>query len=238
VLSLERVVKHFRGAGEEVRAVDGVSLEVGAGELVALQGPSGSGKSTLLLLSAGIEHPDGGTVVFRGCDLRRRSQDQLAEHLLRDIGFIYQSFHLMAHTPVIENAALKLVLAGMGMRQAQELALPWVERVGLGDRVDHTPEQLSGGERQRVAIARALAGDPALVLADEPTGNLDSARSTEVVELLQSLARERNTAVLLVTHDSDAAAAADRSYHLRDGKLLDDEPIVAKPTLRAFESRG
>jgi putative ABC transport system ATP-binding protein len=219
MLELERVVKHYLAGDEEVRAVDGVSLNLATGEMVALQGPSGSGKTTLLLLIAGLLAPDAGVIRFAGREIASLSDDQAAEYLMRDIGFIYQSVQLMPRTSVLENASLKLVLGGMGMREAKEHTTPWLERLGLADRIAHTPEQLSGGERQRVAIARALAGDPRLILADEPTGNLDSARSMEIVELLHAIAGERGAGVVLVTHDSEAAALADRRYLMRDGTL-------------------
>jgi putative ABC transport system ATP-binding protein len=238
MLSLEGVVKYFHGASEEVHAVDGVTLHVHGGEMVALQGPSGSGKTTLLLLIAALIKPDGGTITCHGRDIAKLSEDEAADYLQREVGFIYQSFHLMPRTSVLENAAMKLVLAGVGMREAQQRALPWVERVGLAERAEHTPEQLSGGERQRVAIARALTGEPQLILADEPTGNLDSARSHEVVALLHSLAREREAAVLLVTHDADAAAAADRCYRLRDGRLLDESAQAPESRSRALGAGG
>jgi putative ABC transport system ATP-binding protein len=215
-------VKLYRGAGEDVRAVDGVSLTADAGEMVALHGPSGSGKTTLLLLIAALLAPDQGTVRYEGRELSSLSEEEASEYLLRDVGFIYQSFHLMPRVSTVENAALKLVLRGVGMREAQARTVPWLERLGLGGRVEHTPEQLSGGERQRVAIARALAGDPKLILADEPTGNLDSRRSGEIIELLHRVAHERGVCVVLVTHDVEAAQIADRRYTLRDGKLVDD----------------
>jgi len=219
MLELERVVKHYLAGEEEVRAVDGVSLQVRTGEMVALQGPSGSGKTTLLLLIAGLLAADAGSIRFDGREIASLSEDQAADYLMRDVGFIYQSVQLMPRTSVLENASLKLVLGGMGMREAKEHTTPWLERLGLADRMAHTPEQLSGGERQRVAIARALAGDPRLILADEPTGNLDSARSMEIVELLHAIAGERAAGVVLVTHDSEAAALADRRYLMRDGTL-------------------
>jgi putative ABC transport system ATP-binding protein len=231
MLALERVVKHYQAGGEQIRAVDGVTLAVAAGEMVALQGPSGSGKTTLLLLAAGLVKPDAGGVTFDGQNVGRFSDDEVAEYLQRDVGFIYQSFHLMARTSVLENAAMKLVLAGVGMREAQGLALPWLERLGLGGRLGHTPEQLSAGERQRVAIARALAGEPKLILADEPTGNLDSARSEELVTVLGELTRDGNAGVLLVTHDRDVAAAAERCYLIRDGRLRDEEPETQRLAL-------
>src|SRR6185437_419582 len=139
-----------------------------------------------------------------------------------DVGFVYQSVQLMPRTSVLENASLKLLVGGMGMREAKARTLPWLQRLGLGARVGHTPEQLSGGERQRVAIARALVGEPPLILADEPTGDLDSARSIEVVQLLHTVAHERGAGVVLVTHDSEAALLADRHYRLRDGKLCSE----------------
>jgi putative ABC transport system ATP-binding protein len=219
MLELERVVKHYRTGDEEVRAVDGVNLQVRPGEMVAVQGPSGSGKTTLLLLIAGLLAADAGTIRFDGREIASLSEDEASDYLMRDLGFIYQSVQLMPRTTVLENASLKLILGGMGMREAKTHTTPWLERLGLGDRIGHTPEQLSGGERQRVAIARALAGDPRLILADEPTGNLDSARSVEIVQLLHKIAAERGAAVVLVTHDSDAALLADRRYRMRDGTL-------------------
>jgi putative ABC transport system ATP-binding protein len=220
-LELERVVKHYHGA-EEVRAVDGVSLTIAPGEMVALYGPSGSGKTTLLLLIAALLTPEEGSIRYAGRDLASLSANEASDYLLRDVGFIFQAFHLMPRVSAVENASIKLLLGGAGMREARARAIPWLERVGLGERLEHTPSELSGGERQRVAIARALAGEPRLILADEPTGNLDSARSHEIVELLHAIARERNTAVLLVTHDLEAAAIADRRCTLRDGRLSVD----------------
>jgi putative ABC transport system ATP-binding protein len=219
VLELERVVKHYHGAGEEVRAVDGVSLRADAGEMLALQGPSGSGKTTLLLLIAGLLTPEAGRIRYGERDIATFSEAQASQYLLREIGFIYQNAQLMPRVTALENAAIKLVLGGTGLREAQRLVRPWLERVGLGGKLASTPEELSGGERQRVAIARALAGEPRLILADEPTGNLDSRRSAEVVELLRRIAREREAAVVLVTHDGEAAALADRRLTLRDGRL-------------------
>ena len=221
MLALDGVVKHYQGAGEEVRAVDGVSLCVEPGEMIALLGPSGSGKTTLLLLIAGLLRPERGTIHYDGRDLSSLSDNQVSNYLLRDVGFIYQNCHLMPRVSAIENAAIKLLLGGVGMRTAQARASPWLHRVGLGDCFGRTPGELSGGERQRVAIARALAGEPRLILADEPTGNLDSARSEEIVVMLHSIARERGAAVVIATHDSEAAALADRRCTLRDGKLHD-----------------
>jgi putative ABC transport system ATP-binding protein len=224
MIELAGVVKRYRAGGEEVRAVDGVNLAVEPGEMVALLGPSGSGKTTLLLLIAGLLAPDEGTVRFQGRDLSKFTENESSDYLATDVGFIYQHFHLLPRVAAIENASIKLVLGGLGMREAQAQAFPWLERVGLGDRLDRAPHELSGGERQRVAIARALAGEPKLVLADEPTGNLDSARSHEIVSLLSTIAHEGDTAVLLVTHDVEAAELADRCCTLRDGKLINGHP--------------
>jgi putative ABC transport system ATP-binding protein len=229
VLELEHVVKHYRGAGAPVRAVEGVSLEVDLGELVALHGPSGSGKTTLLLLIAALLRPDAGEIRFAGVEISSFSDAQASNYLHRDVGFVHQSPRLMPRVSALENASMKLLVGGVGTRNAQARAQPWLERVGLGDSSLRTPEQLSSGERQRVAIARALAGEPRLILADEPTGNLDSARSLETVELLRAVAHERGAAVLLVTHDLEAASIADRSYTLRDGRITE---VSASP-LRA-----
>ena len=224
MLEVERVVKHYSGAREAVCAVDGVSLALDAGEMIALHGPSGSGKTTLLLLIARLLQADQGVIRFAGGDLSSLSEDQASDHLLRDVGFIYQSPQLMPRVTALENASIKLLLGGVGMREAQARARPWLQRVGLEDSLERTPEQLSSGERQRVAIARALAGEPKLILADEPTGNLDSARSSEIVELLRSVAHERGAGVLLVTHDLEAASIADRRLTLRDGRLTEGRP--------------
>jgi putative ABC transport system ATP-binding protein len=230
MLELRDVVKHYRAAGEEVLAVDGVGLRVHSGEIVAVQGPSGSGKTTLLLLIAGLLAPDRGSISFAGREISALSEDEISDYLMRDVGFVYQSYRLMPRVSALENAALKLIVGGMSMRAAKRQSLPWLERLGLADRLDCTPEQLSGGERQRVAIARALSGEPRLILADEPTGNLDSARSSETIALLADLAHERDAAVVLVTHDAEAAQLADRRLTLRDGRLQEHG---AQTTLRA-----
>jgi putative ABC transport system ATP-binding protein len=222
-LELEEVVKHYRGAAEEVRAVDGVSLTISEGEMVSLQGPSGSGKTTLLLLMAALLHAEAGVVSYDGRDLASLSEREVSTFLMREVGFIFQRFHLSSHSSTIRNASQKLILSGVGVRDARERVVPWLERVGLGERLEYATGRLSGGERQRVAIARALACEPRLILADEPTGNLDTVRSQEIVELLRSIAHDRGAMVVLVTHDADVAAVADRHYTLRDGLLADDE---------------
>jgi putative ABC transport system ATP-binding protein len=221
VLTLCDVVKHYQSGGETVRVVDGVSLEIEPGELVALYGPSGSGKTTLLLLAAGLMGPDSGEVRFDGRDLAGMSSRESASYRLRDVGFIFQSFHLMPGTSALDNTLIKLPVCGYTVGEAREKAAPWLRRVGLGERFEHRPEQLSMGERQRVAIARALVGEPRLVLADEPTGNLDSARTREILALLSDLCHERDIPMLLVTHDPEAVSFVDRALTLRDGHLVE-----------------
>lgn len=221
-LELRDVIKHYPcGDGEVVRAVDGVSLTISAGEFVALYGPSGSGKTTLLLMAAGLLAPDEGYVLFDGQDIAHCSQRESAVYRRREVGFVFQSFHLVPGASVLENAGLKLLADGWTMDEACSAALPWLERVGLGKRTEHAVEDLSMGERQRVAIARALVNEPRLLLTDEPTGNLDSQRSRQTLGLLRELSREREMPVLLVTHDPQATAFVDRVHTLRDGELTD-----------------
>jgi putative ABC transport system ATP-binding protein len=225
MLAIRRLVKHYPVAGgEPVRAVDDVSLTVERGELVALYGPSGSGKTTLLKLIAAVMAPDSGEVRVAGRDVGRLSDREAARYRLRDVGFVLQTFHMIAGLTAIDNASLKLVGTGMGVREAQQRMTPLLERLGLDERAERRMNTLSMGERQRVAIAKALSTDPGLLLADEPTGNLDTRRGADVLALLRELCRERDTAVLLVTHDPQAAAVADRALALRDGRLVDYAP--------------
>ena len=220
-LALRDLVKHYRGDGETVRAVDGVTLRIQAGEFVALYGPSGSGKSTLLMLVAGLLAPDQGSIVFDGRDVAAFSARESAAYRRHDVGLISQEFHLIPGATALDNAMIKLPVLGYTLREARAKTLPWLERLGLGERASHRPEQLSMGERQRVAIARALVGEPGLLLADEPTGNLDSVRSKEILVLMGEICRERGIPGLLVTHDSDAISCVDAVHTLRDGRLLD-----------------
>jgi putative ABC transport system ATP-binding protein len=219
VLELRGVVKHYPAAGEVVRAIDGVSLGVEAGEFVAVFGPSGSGKTTLLLIAAALLRPDRGSAWFAGRDLGALSPRDAARYRRGDVGFVFQSFHLMPAASALDNAALKLLSEGLTLERAQRRARPWLERVGLAARASHTPRELSKGECQRVALARALANDPRLLLADEPTGNLDTRRSRDILSLLRELSSERRIPVLLVTHDLEALEYVDRVYTLRDGAL-------------------
>ncbi|HEY2719911.1 MAG TPA: ABC transporter ATP-binding protein [Solirubrobacteraceae bacterium] len=237
LLELEGVVKRYRRGSEQVSAVDGASLTLEAGEMLALHGPSGSGKTTLLLLVAALLLPDAGEIRFDGRSISALPEREACDYLQRDVGFVYQSPQLMGRVSALENVALKLVLAGTPAREARAQAQPWLERVGIAAQAEQTPETLSGGELQRVAIARALVGEPRLILADEPTGNLDSTRSREIVELLREVARERGAGVLLVTHDLEAAGLADRHVTLRDGKLTQlAQP--GEPDLASAETRS
>jgi putative ABC transport system ATP-binding protein len=220
-LELRDLVKHFSAGGEEVRAVDGVSLTVSPGEFVALYGPSGSGKTTLLLLSAGLMIPDAGHIRFGGRDISGMSARDSAVYRRREVGFVFQAFHLIAGATALDNASLKLLADGYSLAQARRQARPWLRRVGLVERELRTPQQLSMGERQRVAIARALVNEPRLLLTDEPTGNLDSRRSREILALLRDICHERSIPGVLVTHDPQATAFVDRVYTLRDGRLAD-----------------
>ncbi|HEX5852324.1 MAG TPA: ABC transporter ATP-binding protein [Solirubrobacteraceae bacterium] len=224
MLELRELVKHYPTAGEEsVRAVDGVSLSVEAGEMVALYGPSGSGKTTLLLMVATLLRPTAGAVLIGGRDVASLSEREASTFRLSELGFIRQNFDLLPGVSAIDNAVLKL-LKGMRWHDAHREISPLLERLGLDKRVTHRAETLSMGERQRVMIARALSTQPRLLLADEPTGSLDTQRGREVLELLSELCRERGVAIVLVSHDPTAAAYADRVYALRDGKLSDYEP--------------
>ncbi len=224
LLELHELVKHFAvAAGAPVRAVDGVSLSIGEGEFVALYGPSGSGKSTLLMLIAALLRPDSGSVLVDGRDVSKLSDRDAARYRLHELGFIRQSLNLLPGASALDNAALKLMGAEIGSREARRRIKPLLDRLGLSERVGHRAEQLSMGERQRVMIARALSTDPRLLLADEPTGSLDTERGAQVLSLLAQTCRERQIAVVLVTHDPQAAAFADRVIALRDGRLADHE---------------
>ena len=218
-LELREIVKHFRG-GEIVRAVDGVSLRIEPGELVALYGPSGSGKTTLLSIAGAYMAPDAGTVGFAGREVTAFTAMERALYQRRDVGLVQQRYHLNAGSTAIDNAAVKLLADRVSLEEARRRAIPWLERVGLGDRLAYTPDKLSGGEGQRVALARALVNEPRIVLADEPTAHLDRRRSREMLALLAQIAHARSVAVLVVTHDPEAVAVADRTHTLSDGRLI------------------
>lgn len=224
MLEVCNLVKHYRvGDGEPVRAVDQLSLSVAGGELLALYGPSGSGKTTLLMLIAALIRPDAGTVSVAGRSLESLTDAEQSRYRLCDLGFVDQTFDLLPGGTVVQNAAMKLWMLE-NTRKSERRVEPLLVRLGLGDRLRHRADQLSTGERQRVMIARALSTEPRLVLADEPTGNLDTQRSREVLELLGESCREQGAAVLLVTHDPQATAFADRVLALRDGQITDYRP--------------
>ncbi len=232
MLELRELVKHYElVGGETVRAVDGVSLEVPTGELLALYGPSGSGKTTLLLMVAALLEPTSGSVLVDGRNISSLSEQEASRYRLSELGFIRQNFDLLPGVSTLDNAVLKL-LKNVPWREAHERMTPLLERLGLGKRLKQHAETLSMGERQRVMIARALSTEPRLLLADEPTGSLDTQRSHEVLGLLRELCRERDVAVVLVSHDPLAAGYADRVLALRDGRLGEYEPGAAAPSAR------
>jgi putative ABC transport system ATP-binding protein len=237
VLELRDLVKHYPGAaGETIRAVDGVSLSVAAGETIALYGPSGSGKTTLLMMIAMLLRPTAGAVLIGGRDVSSLSEREASRFRLSELGFIHQGFDLLPGVSAIDNAVLKL-LGGMRIRAARREIEPLLGALGLGERLRHRAETLSMGERQRVMIARALSTEPRLLLADEPTGSLDTERGRAVLELLRGLCRERGVACVLVSHDPQAAEYADRVFALRDGHLGDHE-VERVPALRGGEEHG
>jgi len=224
MLRVADVAKAYPGA-PPVNALTGITLEVHQAERVAILGPSGSGKSTLLHVAGTLERPDRGRVSIGGQDVGRLSDAGLSAVRARRIGFVFQQFHLLDHLDAVQNVALGLLYRGGQARTRRAAAAAALDRVGLGGRLGHRPAQLSGGERQRVAIARAVAGHPGLVLADEPTGNLDSAAGRQIIELLAGLADD-GTAVVVVTHDAAVAAAMDRRVAMRDGRIVADERVA------------
>jgi putative ABC transport system ATP-binding protein len=221
VLRARGLQKHY-GRGEGlVRAVDGVDLDVARGEAVAVMGPSGCGKSTLLHLLGGLDRPSGGEVTLAGRRIDQLSERALARMRRTDVGFVFQAFHLMEELTAVENVELPALVGGRSPRAARRRATELLERVGLADRAGFLPSALSGGQRQRVAIARALISDPLVVLADEPTGNLDSAATVDVLRLFDSL-HEAGQTLVIVTHDERIAATADRLISMRDGAFVDE----------------
>jgi putative ABC transport system ATP-binding protein len=222
VLEFVDVVKSFARGPTEVRAVSGISLSVAPGELVAVMGPSGCGKSTLLHLAGALEDPSAGRVLVGGRDLATLDARGRSDLRRRDVGYIFQRLNLIASLTAIENVMLPLELDGVSVRQARLRAVEALERVGLDARVDRYPDDFSGGQQQRIAIARSIVGTRRLLLADEPTGSLDSINSEEVIELIADLPRRDGTAVILVTHEPHLASWADRVVFLRDGRIVDE----------------
>ena len=228
LITASNLSKVYGGGGLSVTALDNVSFEVDPGEFVAVMGPSGCGKSTLLHLLGGLDRPTKGTVVIDGNKLSELSDNQLTELRRHKIGFIFQFFNLIPVLDAVENAALPKTLDGVPQAAAKQKAKEWLSKVGLADRANHRPDQLSGGEQQRVAVARALTTSPALILADEPTGNLDTRASDEIATLLRQVANEWGRAVVVVTHDPRIAAHADRILFLKDGKVVDETILEPK----------
>jgi putative ABC transport system ATP-binding protein len=219
------VTKYYPQGRRIVKALQGVSLRIEAGEFVSIMGPSGSGKSTLMHLFGALDTPTSGEVFFQGRNLSHLSDKEMSVLRRSQIGFVFQFFNLLPTLTAVENVALPLLLAGQRRGRALEPALAGLDRVGLSDRASHYPDEMSGGEMQRVAIARALVINPEAVLCDEPTGNLDSATSKEILKLLRSLPEPGKRSVVMVTHDAEAAAFGDRIVHIRDGKV-DSEEVV------------
>ncbi len=230
IVLLEEVVKVYRLGDVDVPALRGVSISVAAGEFVAIMGASGSGKSTLMNIIGCLDRPTSGRYALAGQEVAGLSKGRLAELRNRTLGFVFQNFNLLPRTDALDNVELPLVYGGVHGRERRERAREALEQVGLGGRLHHHPNQLSGGQQQRVAIARALVGRPKLLLADEPTGNLDSRTSVEVIALLQSLGRSGLT-VLLVTHEPDIARHAERVVVVRDGRVQSDERRVPVPAV-------
>ncbi|MFF5053567.1 ABC transporter ATP-binding protein [Micromonospora sp. NPDC000663] len=223
------VSRTYQLDGVSVEALRGVSLTVQPGDYVALVGPSGSGKSTLMHLLGGLDRPTGGRLVIGGRDVNALSPPEMAALRNETIGFVFQAFHLLPRTSAVENVALPLVYRGVSARQRRERAAAMLGRVGLGHRLDHRPNQMSGGEQQRVAIARALVTEPTVLLADEPTGNLDSVTGAAVLELLERLNAESGVALVMVTHDQEVAARAQRRITMRDGVVVADSAAHDRP---------
>jgi putative ABC transport system ATP-binding protein len=230
----ERPLVSFRGitrvygeGGGQVRALAGVDLDIARGEFIAIMGPSGSGKSTAMNIIGCLDRPSGGSFTFSGVEVTGLTQDQRALLRRNFIGFVFQGFNLLNRTTAVENVELPLIYRGTPKRERREKAIRALHLVGLSGRENHTPGELSGGQQQRVAIARAIVTDPLLLLADEPTGNLDTARSREIMELISRLNAERGITVVMVTHEADMAAYARRVVHFTDGLIASDQTKVA-----------
>jgi putative ABC transport system ATP-binding protein len=224
MIQIEQLTKVFSMGENEVRALDGVTFSIDKGEMIAIMGPSGSGKSTLMSIVGCLDVPTSGSYVLDGSPVEKMKDTQLADVRNRKIGFVFQQFNLLARTSALENVLLPLSYTGLSARKSREKALQALERVGLKDRVKHHPSELSGGQQQRVAIARAIVNDPAILIADEPTGALDSKTGAEIMELFQNLHRETGQTVIMVTHDTFIARHTERIIRLADGRIVSDAP--------------
>jgi len=231
LIDIRDITKVYQMGEQTVQALAGVSLGVERGEYVAIMGPSGSGKSTLMNLIGCLDTPTSGSYVLNGKEVARMTDDELAAIRNQEIGFVFQTFNLLPRTSAVQQVELPLVYGGASKKERRDRAIKALKAVGLGDRMSHTPNEMSGGQRQRVAVARALINDPSILLADEPTGNLDSQTGAEIMALFDELNGRGNT-IVLVTHEEDIAAHARRIVRLKDGKVRDDQPNErVRPTL-------
>ncbi|WP_437920879.1 ABC transporter ATP-binding protein [Sphingobacterium sp. LRF_L2] len=241
LIQIEDIGREYIIGSEKIYALKSVTLNIHKGEFVALMGPSGSGKSTLMNILGCLDTPSKGQYILNGINVSDMSENELAEVRNKEIGFVFQTFNLLPKSTALENVALPLIYAGIQKKTRQEKALTALENVGLGNRVDHKPNELSGGQRQRVAVARALINDPSIILADEPTGNLDTKTSIEIMGLMEEIHRKGNT-IILVTHEEDIAQHAHRIVRMRDGLIEDDykNPSIKSvyPRLDALNEKG
>jgi putative ABC transport system ATP-binding protein len=237
LIQVQDLVKVYSLGEVEVRALQGVSLSIDRGEFVAIMGASGSGKSTFMNIVGFLDQPTSGQYLLEGINGENLSRDELAEIRNKKIGFVFQGFNLLSRTAALENVELPLLYAGTSTSKRKEMARKSLSAVGLEGREHHHPSQLSGGEQQRVAIARALVNEPAILLADEPTGNLDTKTSEEIMGIFQRLNREMGITIIMITHEPDIASFAKRNIHFRDGRIVDDDKNSA-PTIAAVGGEG
>lgn len=220
MITMQNITKSYQMGTQAVHALRGVDLTISEGEFVAIMGPSGSGKSTLMNIIGCLDVPTAGTYTLDGIDVSHMSDDEQARVRNQRVGFVFQQFNLLARTPALKQVALPLLYAGVGRRERDERARAALEAVGLGDRLDHKPDELSGGQQQRVAIARALVTEPAIILADEPTGNLDTQVGKEIMDIFKRLRQEKGITLVIITHDPEVAAQAERTIWIRDGLVV------------------